>query len=570
MKGINLFSDKFINRYKRNSLFTQYFFHFTLVVLIPVILLCVLTYTVFTKTLNQEITDKIALKAMQTAVAYDDVFEKTNTLYNQMNVSEDITNLFRLESLDDIGQYIQNPIKNIKKITDHYSGTVHGLKSIYLYNQKTDYVFAFYGNSGNYLDNFSDKMWYEKYIDNNRENYIEFTSDENNIIFCYNIQKSLPNPGILTIIFDNSIINHSYIDPKEDESIYFSFEKDNSASQPTQILNVSGSMHEVSVSLSNYPAVLHFRTAAKSLKKAQRLYYFAYLPLIIFAILFSLLLAYLYSKKQYNSIIKLVSAIEEPTIFKEEKNASEISYLITVSQSLHTRISDLEDTLAKKIANLQKAQSLALQNQITPHFIINTLNLINTSIINEVGHDTESVKLTHLLSKIISSSTDNTKYIIPFTEELDAIKNYVHLMLIKYDFDFDVSWNISSEVYQLYTIKHIIQPILENAIEHGIKPLFNTKSCTININVFIENKNNFVIELSNNGVPISPDKLTELDNSLKSDDIYTRCNIGLSNVAYRLRLIWGEKYGIKIKSDLEKTTVTLSQPIIKKETYEEI
>ncbi len=565
MKGISLFSDKFINNYKRNSLFTQYFQHFILVVLIPVILLCLLTYTFFTKTLNQEITDKSALKAMQAAVAYDDAFEKTNNLYSQINVSKDINYLFRLESLDDIGQYIQNPLENIKKLTDNYVNTVQGLKSIYLYNQTTDYVFAFYGNTGNYLNNFSDKTWYEKYIENNKENYISFTSDENNIIFCYNIQKSSQHQGILTIVIDSSVINNTYIDHEENDSIYFSFEKDISASQPTQITKVSGAMHEVSVSLSNYPAILHFRTAAKSLKKAQRLYYFAYLPLIILAILFSLLLAYLYSKKQYNSIIKLISAIEEPAIFKDEKNASEISYLITASQSLHTRISDLEDVLAKKIANLQKAQSLALQNQITPHFIINTLNLINTSIINEVGHDTEAVKLTHLLSKIISTSTDNTEYIIPFTDELDAIKNYVHLMLIKYDFDFDVSWNVSSEVYQLYTIKHIIQPILENAIEHGIKPLFNTKSCTININVYIENKNNFIIEISNNGVPISPEKLTEIENSLINDDIYTKCNIGLSNVAYRLRLIWGDKYGVKIKSDSEKTTVTISQPIIRKE-----
>lgn len=502
---------------------------------------------------------------MQAAVAYDDVFEKTNNLFNQINVSEDINYLFRLKTLDKIGQYIQNPLNNIKKITDNYSGTVQGLKSIYLYNQQTDYVFAFYGNTGNYLNKFSDKDWYYKYIGNNKENYIEFTSDEKHIVFCYNIQKSSPFPGILTIVFDNSIINNSYINPEEDESIYFSFEKDFSTSQPKQIPKVSGSMHEVSVSLSNYPAILNFRTAAKNLKNAQKIYYFAYLPLIIFAILFSLLLAYLYSKKQYNAIIKLISAIEEPAIFKEEKNASEISYLITASQSLHTRISDLEDTLAKKITNLQKAQSLALQNQITPHFIINTLNLINTSIINEVGHDTEAVKLTHLLSKIISSSTDNTEYIIPFTEELDAIKNYVHLMLIKYDFDFDVSWKISSEVHKLYTIKHIMQPILENAIEHGIKPLFNTKSCTINVNVYIENKNNFVIELINNGVPITPEKLADIENSLISDDIYTRCHIGLSNVAYRLRLIWGDKYGVKIKSDSEKTTVTISQPIIRKE-----
>ncbi len=565
MKGMHFISDKFIKQYKQNSLFTQYFVHFSIVVLIPVILLCVLSYTFFTKTLVREITDKIALKAMQAAVTYDDVFEKTNILYNQINISDDINYLFRLNSLDEIGQYIHNPLDNIKKITYNYSLTIQGLKSIYIYNPKTDYVFAFYGNTGNYLDKFSDRYWYEKYTDNNNENYIEFTQDEKNIIFCYNIQKTSPTPGILTVIFDNTLINDTYINPEEDEEIHFSFENDFSTFEPTQIQTISGSMHEVSVSLSNYPAILNFRTAAKTFKKAQKIYYFAYLPLIVFAILFSLLLAYLYSKKQYKAIIKLISAIEEPTIFKDEKNASEISYLITASQSLHTKISDLEDTLAKKVANLQKAQSLALQNQISPHFIINTLNLINTSIINEVGHDTESVKLTHLLSKIIASSTDNTEYIIPFTEELDAVKNYVHLMLIKYDFNFDVSFNISNEVYQLYTIKHIMQPILENAIEHGIKPLFNSKSCAITVKVYIENKNKLVMQLNNNGESIPPEKLAEIKKSLISKDIYTKRNIGLSNVAYRIRLIWGEKYGLDIQSNPEQTTMTISQPIIRKD-----
>ena len=139
----------------------------------------------------------------------------------------------------------------------------------------------------------------------------------------------------------------------------------------------------------------------------------------------------------------------------------------------------------------------------------------------------------------------------------NEIENIKHANSI--DFIFDIDDNI----YEYYTLKMILQPIIENAITHGVKLLRNENGI-ITISAKTENSN-IVFAVTNNGPTIPPQRLIEIQQSLICvDDIPENNHIGLRNVNQRIKLIFGNDYGCSITSADNVTTVKIIIPIITK------
>ena len=122
-----------------------------------------------------------------------------------------------------------------------------------------------------------------------------------------------------------------------------------------------------------------------------------------------------------------------------------------------------------------------------------------------------------------------------------------------------VNYSVDESLLDVRIAKLSMQPLLENSISHGF--LSDMKSAQIDIDIYNDN-GKLKIVIKDNGVGIEPDKLAELNKLINSDDIYVKKHIGLKNINQRVKLIYGEEYGLTIESILgEGTTCTISYPI---------
>ena len=125
----------------------------------------------------------------------------------------------------------------------------------------------------------------------------------------------------------------------------------------------------------------------------------------------------------------------------------------------------------------------------------------------------------------------------------------------------DAEYNIDNSLSQCRVLKFILQPIVENAIFYGIKRLSQYERGVISISAYEEN-GNLSISVRDNGPGMTPEKIAELYNNMKEEDILKEQHIGLCNVNNRLKLFYGDEYGVKlIESDSDGTLIKISLPI---------
>ena len=181
------------------------------------------------------------------------------------------------------------------------------------------------------------------------------------------------------------------------------------------------------------------------------------------------------------------------------------------------------------------------------------------SLVPEHG-DKEIIRFSKSLASIFRYSLRGED-MVPLANELKMIDNYLLIQRMRFGTRLNVSSDIKEETMCILIPKMILQPIAENAIIHGIE---NTgKCCNVLISAYLSGMN-LILTISNDGTPIPPEELMSIQERLSmpvADSIDTRNRIGLVNVNARLRLSFGDEYGLKIESSEHMTSVTLRIPI---------
>lgn len=195
----------------------------------------------------------------------------------------------------------------------------------------------------------------------------------------------------------------------------------------------------------------------------------------------------------------------------------------------------------------RKAEIHALQMQINPHFIYNTLSSIKWLIWqNKIEKSTETIDA---FISLLQNTISNKNEMITILEEINNLKNYVLINHIRYGDNINVNFFVIPNCEDYIIPKLILQPFIENAFFHG----FNDKS-NGSIHVFVnEQNNNLVCEIIDNGIGITNEDMTKiLRNSSGKHDHFT--SIGINNVNDRIKLLYGDEYGVTITSELNKGT----------------
>lgn len=212
--------------------------------------------------------------------------------------------------------------------------------------------------------------------------------------------------------------------------------------------------------------------------------------------------------------------------------------------------------------NQKQAEFSALQSQINPHFLYNTLNCIS-SIGLEYG-SREIAQITFCMSKIFRYSIKKDN-LVQIREEIDCIQAYMKIILIRYENKFSMELDMEDRLLSMKTPKMILQPIVENSVYHGLERMDQGGRLLLTGSTDVHGDVTFCI--TDTGRGMEPEELADLQAKLDTDSPervpggQPAQGIGLTNIHNRLRLLFGEGYGITIESRFgHGMTVTVKIP----------
>lgn len=248
----------------------------------------------------------------------------------------------------------------------------------------------------------------------------------------------------------------------------------------------------------------------------------------------------------------------------DESGHDEIAGISRAFNQMLSRIKSLMKQIVNDEKDKRSAELQVLQSQINPHFLYNTLDTLQWKAYEY--DDEKMVDLIAALSGFFRISLSKGKEFIPISKEIEHVTNYLFIQQYRFSEILDYSIEIDESLNEFYTLKLILQPLIENSIQHGIKP--KQLHCQILIQG-TRDGNEAVFKIIDNGVGIDEATLAKLRHDLSESK--QGLGYGLYNVNRRCKLIYGNHYGLEIESKLgEGCCVILRIPLaINEEDYAE-
>ena len=280
----------------------------------------------------------------------------------------------------------------------------------------------------------------------------------------------------------------------------------------------------------------------------------------------ALLTSWILSRMLSRPLRGLASAME-----RFERDADHFSYrpvrgtreVRELSQSfghMVLRIQQLMSTVRQEEINLRKTELKALQAQINPHFLYNTLDSI--AWMCERGRNADAVNMVHALARLFRISISRGHELIPIAKEIEHAESYLQIQKYRYKNQFTYEFDVDPECLDYYCNKITLQPIIENSINHGLDLLVEEGRIQVEV---LQDGEDILFRVRDNGVGMSQEQV----DAILEQDPEDRTGIGIRNVNDRLRIYFGAPYGLHITSELDVgTCVEIRMPKVKEGEYE--
>ncbi|WP_026504871.1 sensor histidine kinase [Butyrivibrio sp. NC3005] len=268
----------------------------------------------------------------------------------------------------------------------------------------------------------------------------------------------------------------------------------------------------------------------------------------------------IFVKKPIDNLEKVAKALAEGTLDARIKE-TEVTELRNLTFQVNTMADRLETMMKKSIEderNLRKAELRTLQAQINPHFLYNTLDAIVWKA--EAEDKTEVIALTSALSDFFRISLSSGADWIPLSQEKKHIEGYLKIQQTRYRDIMRYEIDIPDEIGHFYILKLLLQPLVENALYHGIK--IKRGGGVIKVTVRLED-NYLLFEVKDSGIGMTPMQIYNLQDRMRKGQPFLSeksGGFGLVNVNLRIRLYYNQTQGLDISSDGGGTTVGFKVP----------
>lgn len=241
--------------------------------------------------------------------------------------------------------------------------------------------------------------------------------------------------------------------------------------------------------------------------------------------------------------------------------SSAFTDLFSTIDELNVQIFETSSKLYEEKIRGQATEISYFRSQINPHFLYNVLELVRSEALK--SNAPEIAAITVAMGKMYRYNTKGSP-IVCFEEELEMTKAYVEIQKYRFKDKFEIFYNIPEEALKKKVIKMILQPIVENAINHGIEP--SIENCTLFIGcTFTDDE--FIVEVRDDGVGMNENRLNEIQTLLNETTYNPETYVGILNTNARLKLQYGTEYGISIEShENDGTIVQIHMPQETKES----
>ena len=249
-----------------------------------------------------------------------------------------------------------------------------------------------------------------------------------------------------------------------------------------------------------------------------------------------------------NESVKAYEAGEKPDIYVG--GSSEIRHLGYSVQKSYEQIEELMEEIIRQQNQRRKSEMDALQSQINPHFLYNTLESITWMV--EAHKNTDAVFMISELAKLLRISLSKGRTIIKISDEIQHSRSYMNIQKVRYKERFKTEFIIDEEVNDYCIVKLVVQPILENAIYYGVGNMDEDDGGKITVRG--EKKDDDIyITVEDNGMGMSEEVV---DNILSDNEKVPKhgSGVGLINVHNRIQLMFGSQYGLQVYSEPDEGT----------------
>ena len=282
----------------------------------------------------------------------------------------------------------------------------------------------------------------------------------------------------------------------------------------------------------------------------------------IFSLLAIFVVYYLITYKVTHPIKKMIRfmrqvekgdmTVQIPVIGNDELSELSIGF-----NKMIIKTNDLLNKTVEYERKKKEAEYRILQGQINPHFLYNTLESIRMKCI--ANHEPEIASAINSLSNLFRMSIDHKEQMVTLEDELLYAAKYIEVINYRFANRFNWRIDVSDEMMKLKVLRFLLQPLVENSISHGFGNLED--GGTIEIRASRE-MDDLLIEVSDDGQGITADRLMELQRALSQNE-NSITGVGLQNINDRIRLFFGEQYGLKMWSEAGiGTIVILTMPVM--------
>ena len=285
-----------------------------------------------------------------------------------------------------------------------------------------------------------------------------------------------------------------------------------------------------------------------------------FMLILFMAAMVAIAVACIYSVKLVRPIQSIKNLLNDPKRWERDKHTEDIQEVADQIISHLQSNKLLKQELESRLDLLNRTQMQALQAQINPHFLFNTLNIISLMLEQKFGENEIVIQIIEELADVLrySLSDDNATSI---KEEIEYVKKYLSILHFRFE-GFESVIDVEEALYDCAIPKLVLQPLIENAIQHGLSACLKVCKGVVSVKIreilHAYDGGNTIpsvcIEIADNGIGIDEDKLKELKDSMQNHSNISTKHIGVSNVAHRFYLYFHNEQQMMIESIIGKGT----------------